>query len=92
MWASKFNERAMLSMRKVGLDFRDLRMAVVVQVPAPVPCSWLLGDIKSMRQSQPRSWLHQSCSVLCVAAHAHHLPAAFKRRAASYGAQQTVNT
>ena len=37
VWASKFNERAMLSMRKVGLDFRDLRMAVVVQVGPLAP-------------------------------------------------------
>jgi Pyruvate phosphate dikinase, AMP/ATP-binding domain len=31
VWASKFNERAFLSMRKVGLDFMDIRMAVLCQ-------------------------------------------------------------
>lgn len=31
VWASKFNDRAYYSMRKVGLNFMDLRMAVVVQ-------------------------------------------------------------
>ena len=31
VWASKFNDRAYFSMRKVGLNFMDLRMAVLVQ-------------------------------------------------------------
>ena len=31
VWASKFNERAFVSCRKVGLDFMDVRMAVLVQ-------------------------------------------------------------
>lgn len=39
VWASMYNERAMLSMKKVGIDFKDIRMAVlcqrVVQVPFP---------------------------------------------------------
>ena len=48
VWASKFNERAMLSMRKVGLDFRDLRMAVVVQVSLQ-PCLQLLRATSSSR-------------------------------------------
>jgi hypothetical protein len=26
-----YNERAMLSMKKVGIDFKDIRMAVLVQ-------------------------------------------------------------
>ncbi len=31
VWASMYNERAMLSMKKVGIDFKDIRMAVLVQ-------------------------------------------------------------
>ena len=31
VWASMYNERAMLSMKKVGIDFRDIRMAVLCQ-------------------------------------------------------------
>ena len=42
VWASKFNERAMLSMRKVGLDFRDLRMAVLVQRVVPAAYAYVI--------------------------------------------------
>lgn len=31
MWASKYNDRAYYSLRKVGLNFNDVRMAVLVQ-------------------------------------------------------------
>lgn len=42
VWASKFNERAMLSMKKVGLDFRDLRMAVLVQRVVPAAYAYVI--------------------------------------------------
>ena len=42
MWASKYNERALLSMRKVGLDFRDLRMAVLVQRVVPAAYAFVI--------------------------------------------------
>ncbi|KAK9809702.1 hypothetical protein WJX73_007079 [Symbiochloris irregularis] len=42
VWASKYNERAMLSMRKVGLDFRDLRMAVLVQRVVPAAYAYVI--------------------------------------------------
>jgi len=35
VWASKYNERAFLSMKKVGLNFLDLRMAVLVHRVVP---------------------------------------------------------
>ncbi|KAK9852315.1 hypothetical protein WJX84_008608 [Apatococcus fuscideae] len=42
VWASKFNERACLSMRKVGLDFADLRMAVLVQRVVPAAYAFVI--------------------------------------------------
>ncbi len=42
MWASKYNERALLSMKKVGLDFRDLRMAVLVQRVVPAAYAFVI--------------------------------------------------
>ncbi|KAK9816496.1 hypothetical protein WJX72_001009 [[Myrmecia] bisecta] len=42
VWASKFNERAFLSMRKVGLDFMDLRMAVLVQRVVPAEYAFVI--------------------------------------------------
>ena len=40
MWASKYNDRAYVSTRKVGIDFDAVRMAVLCQrvVPAQVRC------------------------------------------------------
>lgn len=45
VWASKYNERAYISTRKVGLNFDDVRMAVLSQVGArsfggAVVCVW----------------------------------------------------
>lgn len=34
VWASKYNDRAYYSLRKVDLNFDDVRMAVLVQVGA----------------------------------------------------------
>ena len=38
VWASKYNDRAYMSTRKVGINFDDIRMAVLCQrvVPAQV--------------------------------------------------------
>jgi hypothetical protein len=38
VWASKYNDRAFVSTRKVGISFDDVRMAVLCQrvVPAQV--------------------------------------------------------
>lgn len=42
VWASKYNERALLSMKKVGLDFNDLRMAVLVQRVVPAEYAFVI--------------------------------------------------
>ena len=42
VWASKYNERALLSMKKVGLDFNDLRMAVLVQRVVPAEYAYVI--------------------------------------------------
>ena len=59
VWASKYNERALLSMRKVGLDFRDLRMAVLVQRVVPAAYAFVIhthnpstGSPDEVRDSQ----------------------------------------
>ncbi len=41
VWASKYNERAYVSTRKVGLNFDDVRMAVLTQVRAALMVSGL---------------------------------------------------
>ena len=65
MWASKYNERALLSMRKVGLDFRDLRMAVLVQRVVPAAYAFVIhthnpatgaADEASVPQGLARLW------------------------------------
>lgn len=42
VWASKYNERALLSMKKVGLDFNNLRMAVLVQRVVPAEYAYVI--------------------------------------------------
>ena len=42
VWASKYNERAFLSMKKVGLNFLDLRMAVLVQRVVPAAYAFVI--------------------------------------------------
>ena len=42
VWASKYNERAFLSMKKVGLNFLDLRMAVLVQRVVPAAYAFVV--------------------------------------------------
>jgi alpha-glucan, water dikinase len=42
VWASKFNDRAFYSMRKVGLNFMDLRMAVLVQRVVPARYAFVI--------------------------------------------------
>mmetsp|Transcript_20854 Transcript_20854/g.62756 ORF Transcript_20854/g.62756 Transcript_20854/m.62756 type:complete len:1085 (+) Transcript_20854:1468-4722(+) len=45
VWASMYNERAMLSMRKVGIDFRDIRMAVLVQRIVPAAYAFVIHTV-----------------------------------------------
>ncbi len=43
VWASKYNERAYYSTRKVGINFEDVRMAVLTQVilgAGKAPSAW----------------------------------------------------
>lgn len=40
-----YNERAMLSMRKVGIDFRDIRMAVLVQRIVPAAYAFVIHTV-----------------------------------------------
>ncbi|CAG9462085.1 unnamed protein product [Pedinophyceae sp. YPF-701] len=42
VWASKFNDRAYYSCRKVGLNFMDVRMAVLVQRVVPAQYAFVL--------------------------------------------------
>ena len=42
VWASKYNDRAYYSLRKVDLNFDDVRMAVLVQVG--VMGGWMTRD------------------------------------------------
>ena len=42
MWASLYNERALLSIRKVGLDLAALRMAVLVQRVVPAEYAFVV--------------------------------------------------
>eukprot|EP00891_Asterochloris_glomerata_P007880 jgi/Astpho2/7880/e_gw1.00117.125.1_t len=42
VWASKYNDRAFLSMKKVGLNFLDLRMAVLVQRVVPAAYAFVI--------------------------------------------------
>mmetsp|Transcript_39261 Transcript_39261/g.92974 ORF Transcript_39261/g.92974 Transcript_39261/m.92974 type:complete len:1415 (-) Transcript_39261:222-4466(-) len=42
VWASKFNERAYYSMRKAGLPFMDLRMAVLVMRVVPAQYAFVI--------------------------------------------------
>lgn len=45
VWASKFNDRAYFSMRKVGLDFMHLRMAVLVQRVVPAEYAFVIHTV-----------------------------------------------
>ena len=45
VWASKFNDRAYFSMRKVGLNFMDLRMAVLVQRVVPADYAFVIHTV-----------------------------------------------
>jgi alpha-glucan, water dikinase len=45
VWASKFNDRAYFSMRKVGLNFMDLRMAVLVQRVVPAEYAFVIHTV-----------------------------------------------
>jgi len=54
VWASKYNERALLSMRKVGLDFRDLRMAVLVQRVVPAAYAFVIHTHNPSTGQLPR--------------------------------------
>jgi alpha-glucan, water dikinase len=45
VWASKFNDRAYFSMKKVGLNFMDLRMAVLVQRVVPAQYAFVIHTV-----------------------------------------------
>lgn len=42
VWASKYNDRAYYSMKKVGLNFDDVRMAVLVQRVVPAHYAFVI--------------------------------------------------
>jgi alpha-glucan,water dikinase len=42
VWASKFNERAFLATKKVGINLDDIRMAVLVQKIIPADYSYVI--------------------------------------------------
>lgn len=45
VWASKFNERAYLSMKKAGLPFMDVRMAVLVMQVVPADYAFVIHTV-----------------------------------------------
>ena len=57
-----YNERAMLSMKKVGIDFRDIRMAVLCQrvVQARRACSF------SNPNAMPRLRCHSATLLVTI--------------------------
>ncbi len=64
VWASKYNARALLSMRKVGLDFRGLRMAVLVQRVVPAAYAFVIHTRNPATgapdEARPNPTLHQA--------------------------------
>lgn len=48
-----YNERAMLSMRKVGIDFRDIRMAVLVQRVVPAAYAFVIHTTNPSNGAPP---------------------------------------
>ncbi|KAF5828538.1 glucan water dikinase precursor [Dunaliella salina] len=42
VWASKYNDRAYFSLRKIGLSFEDVRMAVLVQRVVPAHYAFVI--------------------------------------------------
>lgn len=78
VWASKFNDRAYFSMRKVGLDFMDLRMAVLVQRVVPAEYAFVIHTVNPSTGLPPSPfslvvyhWLCRACgratAALCLA-------------------------
>ena len=53
VWASQYNERAMLSMRKVGIDFRDIRMAVLCQRVVPAAYAYVIHTTNPSNGAAP---------------------------------------
>lgn len=80
VWASMYNERAMLSMRKVGIDFRDIRMAVLVQRVVPAAYAFVIHTTNpsngAPHKTTHRCWfaLHklQMASDYLQMEHAYH--------------------
>lgn len=70
VWASKFNERAFLSMRKVGLDFRDLRMAVLVQRVVPAAYAFVIHTHNPVNNSPDEVRVPHVCKLVTVSSFA----------------------
>jgi hypothetical protein len=72
VWASKYNARALLSMRKAGLDFRDLRMAVLVQRVVPAAYAFVIHTrnpaTSAPDEARANPTLHQASSYPAAAA------------------------
>jgi alpha-glucan,water dikinase len=60
VWASKFNDRAYYSMRKVGLNFMDLRMAVLVQRVVPARYAFVIHT------NNPSTGVSSSLGGICL--------------------------
>jgi hypothetical protein len=97
VWASKFNDRAYFSMRKVGLDFMDLRMAVLVQRVVPAEYAFVIHTVNPSSGAPSRCCTRafHTCASRCstcgppmhtstplVSTHCHRLRLVF---AALYG-------
>lgn len=80
VWASKFNDRAYYSMRKVGLNFMDLRMAVVVQRVVQARYAFVIHTNNPSTGADILSLAF--CHVLCVGVPTvpEYQPAAFTRQ------------
>ena len=86
VWASKFNDRAFYSMRKVGLNFMDLRMAVLVQRVVPARYAFVIHTTNPSTGAQPRvrrspAWaaclcaLGRRCYLTASRTQMHHVAA-----------------
>lgn len=60
VWASKFNDRAYFSMRKVGLNFMDLRMAVLVQRVVPADYAFVIHTVNPSTGACPAPQQHNA--------------------------------
>ncbi len=83
VWASKYNDRAYYSMRKVGLNFDDVRMAVLVQQVVPAHYAFVIHTKNPSNNDETEVFCEMVRGLgasrvvhrVCVALTARHQPA-----------------